>query len=242
MSQFSHSNMSILPTSSLSPGSSQLASHSPASLAALIQSSRLAADVLQFAGLPHSAAAARTAANVFDKFKYTSLVVRLAKPSAAGSCQEQSDGTIRAQYVHTRPACFTFSEFAERVRAASTSTRSLPVTSIESYETPSNPGPLRIGHQYVVATVLHPKGPTYARFDLFLASDAPGIAMGGPSLFRVTMSDDKVALTKGRRLLSMVSIGQGESVTTGPSLDALAALVEIIQQRAGREFGLIGRN
>ncbi|KAI0719186.1 hypothetical protein C8T65DRAFT_62539 [Cerioporus squamosus] len=224
---------------SLSPGSSQLASSSPASIAALIESSRLAADVLRGSGLPQPAASVQTAANFVDKFNYSSLAAKLAELSTrTASHQGAADGNR----VHPRPACFTFSEFAARVRAASTSTRSLPITSVESYEKSSNTGPLRIGHQYVVVTVLHPGGPTYARFDMFLVSDKPEIVWEGPSLFRVKMSDDKAALSRGRRLLSMVSIGQGQSVATGPSLDALAALVDIIEQRAGREFGLVGRN
>ncbi|RPD72481.1 hypothetical protein L226DRAFT_155309 [Lentinus tigrinus ALCF2SS1-7] len=227
--------MSIL---SSVPTSFRLSSSSPASVAALMQSSRLAADVLQGSGLTQSATSVQTVANVSDVLTNVSLAADLARVTASSSRPPESgqgDGD---------PACITFSEFAARVRAAPTPTRSLPVTQIESFEKSSNTGPLQIGHQYVVATVLHPKGPTYARFDMFLLSDAPGVVLEGPCLLRVKMSDDKHALTKGRRLLSMVSLGQGPTVTvtTGPSLDALAALVDIIEQRVGRGFGMLGRN
>ena len=204
---------------------------SPTSVAALSGTSRLAADILRVSGQPLLATSVQTAADVADLASLAADLLKASAVSGGGGPAEGASG-----------AYFTFSEFAALVRAAAASTRSLPVTHLDSYEKPSDTGPLRIGHQYVVATVLHPRGPTYARFDMFLASDAPGIVFEGPCLLRVKMSDDKHALSKGRRLLSSVATRAGQPVTSAPSLDALAALVDTIAQRAGRTFGVLGRN
>ena len=67
---------------------------------------------------------------------------------------------------------------------------------------------------------------------MFLASDAPGIVFEGPCLLRVKMSDDKHALSKGRRLLSSVATRAGQPVTSAPSLDALAALLHRCKRKA----------
>ncbi|KAM5539237.1 hypothetical protein V8D89_007110 [Ganoderma adspersum] len=123
---------------------------------------------------------------------------------------------------------FPFVDFVSLVRNASPSLRALPVAAIESYHKGGEKaGP--VPHRYAVVTVQHPQGrSTYLKLQLRAVEETL------ESILTAELADDRSGLIRpcDRRLAALELAP--EHGGGGPSLDALAELLDIIQKRTGR--------
>ncbi|PIL35296.1 hypothetical protein GSI_02021 [Ganoderma sinense ZZ0214-1] len=129
---------------------------------------------------------------------------------------------------------FPFAHFVFLVRNAPDSIRALPITAIESYQKGGeNTG--QVPHRYSIVTIQHHHGrSTYLKLQL------RAVEHTHTSVLTAELADSHSALVRAqdRRLaaleLTPPKPQPGGAVCRGPSLDALAELLDIIQQRAGR--------
>ena len=114
------------------------------------------------------------------------------------------------------------------MRNASLSHRALPITAIETYHMGGEKAGA-VPHRYSVVTILHPHGySTYVKLQLQVFQPNP------KSILTAELADDRSSLIRScdHRLAALELAPQHDG--GGPSLDALAKLLDIIQKRAGR--------
>ena len=126
---------------------------------------------------------------------------------------------------------FPFSGFVPLVHNAPPALRARPVTAIESYQkTGENVG--LVPHRYSILTVHHPHGgSTYMKLQL------RAIGSTLMPILTAELADDRSALIRphDRRLAALeITTPGAHAARDGPSLDALAGLLDIIRKRAGR--------
>lgn len=131
----------------------------------------------------------------------------------------------------------SFAQFLTLIRSADPLIRTLPVIAIETYET-------KTLHQYSIVTIQLPKGKrTYVKLELQVdevTSGATIIKGGGATILTALLTDDPSNLILPQDH-SIAKIEFTPNSTQGPSLDALAALLDIIYKRVGK-YDLYGRN
>ena len=90
----------------------------------------------------------------------------------------------------------TFPQLAAHITRAPARLRALPVTALETFQTRETRTRGLMKHQYVLATVVHPRDSarrTYVRLDMFRG--AGSTVLGGDCVFAVEPSDERAALT-----------------------------------------------
>lgn len=246
-------NLLRLAPSGTGSSPTSLSTSSPASIVALTQSSTLAASALQSSQASPSSISADLTHE--ERFRLALELAFASGPQTARSGLSSVANAMSAEGTeiiegtgNATPAFLTFPEFVDIIRAAPLALRSLPITCIDRFEKKGMNILGAFGHHYVVVTVLLPDArPTYVRFDLFSLAGGGG-SWEGPCSLRVRMSDKFDTLSKpGPSLLAQISrtpipgkaSGEGWH---GPSLDALATLLHVIDGRVGRGYGPFGRN
>ncbi|TBU42911.1 hypothetical protein BD309DRAFT_961902 [Dichomitus squalens] len=129
-----------------------------------------------------------------------------------------------------------FADLVRMIRDAPATVRSLPIVAVESFQKGGENAGL-ITHRYSVVAIMHPHGgpPTFMKLHL------RAVGVNVPVL-TAELSDDRSALIRPcDRRLAALELSPGHPVQDGPSLDALAKLLDIIQRRVVR-YELFGRN
>ena len=220
--------MSFLPSSAASSVNTPSIAGWSSLLPLLSQSSTLA---LEFVQTPEGAAfLAKVLEGSLDP-AHPSYIPHTATSSEKEPTAAQGLGSQRADKL-------PFSHFVRLIRGASPTIRALPVITIESYQHGGKNAGL-LPHRYSLLTILHPTGgpPTYIKLHMRAIQDTLA------SVLTAELADDRAALVRptDRRLaaLSSTSTTQGPQdqnldLAQGPSLDALAALLDIIDKRVGK--------
>ncbi|EJF55665.1 hypothetical protein DICSQDRAFT_164197 [Dichomitus squalens LYAD-421 SS1] len=129
-----------------------------------------------------------------------------------------------------------FADIVGMVRDAPAAVRSLPIVAVESFQKGGENVGL-VPHRYSVITITHPHDgpPTFMKLHLRAVGE-------NVPVLTAELSDDRSALIRPcDRRLAALELSPGHPVQGGPSLDALAQLLDIIQQRVGR-YDVHGRN
>ncbi|KAM5539238.1 hypothetical protein V8D89_007111 [Ganoderma adspersum] len=133
--------------------------------------------------------------------------------------------------MSVRPHKFLFPELVSTVRNVPLELRTLPVTAIESYQKGGENASL-VPHRYAIITIQLPHGgSTYKKIQLQVAAGEP------EAVLTAKLADDRSALVRpgDRRLAALEHTPSPARPTQrGPSLDALAELLDIIYKRTGR--------
>ena len=155
----------------------------------------------------------------------TSFLTKLLLPALP---QDSFDTQFTPNVPLGRADKFPFVDLVSLVRNSPSDLRALPITAIESYQKGGEKaGP--VPHRYSIVTIQGPSGgSTYLKLQLRAVEETL------ESILTAELADDRSGLVRpcDRRLAALELAP--EHAARGPSLDALAELLDIIQKRTGR--------